>query len=86
MDPGGPVDRPDPERLRPLRLVDSVGAGRDAATARVLGRAQEAGVARPDIDQRELMQLVGGMCMARGATVDQNLGLLTFILDGIRAR
>lgn len=55
-----------------------------AATGRLLTGAQEAGVVRPDIGQRELMQLVGGMCMARGATVEQNLGLLTFIVDGIR--
>jgi AcrR family transcriptional regulator len=55
-------------------------------TGRLLARAQEAGVARPDISQAELMQLVGGMCMARGATEEQNLGLLTFVLDGIRPR
>jgi AcrR family transcriptional regulator len=57
-----------------------------AETGRLLARAQEAGVARPDISQAELMQLVGGMCMARGATEEQNLGLLTFVLDGIRPR
>ncbi|MDX6319740.1 MAG: hypothetical protein QOD35_3140 [Nocardioidaceae bacterium] len=57
-----------------------------AATGRLLARAQEAGVVRPDISQSELMQLVGGMCMARGATEEQNLGLLTFVLDGIRPR
>jgi AcrR family transcriptional regulator len=57
-----------------------------AATGRLLTRAQEAGVVRPDISQSELMQLVGGMCMARGATEEQNLGLLTFVLDGIRPR
>lgn len=57
-----------------------------AVTARVLARAQEAGAARPDISGPELMQLVGGMCMTRGTTVEQNLGLLTFVLDGVRAR
>jgi AcrR family transcriptional regulator len=57
-----------------------------AETGRLLARAQEAGVVRPDISQSELMQLVGGMCMARGATEEQNLGLLTFVLDGIRPR
>jgi AcrR family transcriptional regulator len=56
-----------------------------ATTGRLLRRGQEVGVVRPDIDQRDLMQLVGGMCMARDATEEQNLGLLTFILDGIRA-
>ena len=57
-----------------------------AASGRLLARAQEAGLARTDIDQRELMQLVGGMCMGRGSTLEGNLGLLTFVLDGIRAR
>jgi AcrR family transcriptional regulator len=57
-----------------------------AATGRILERGQVAGVVRPDIDQRDLMQLVGGMCMAKGATEEQNLGLLTFVLDGIRPR
>ena len=57
-----------------------------AATGRLLARAQEAGVVRPDIDQRALMQLVGGMCMSQGSTLEGNLGLLTFVLDGIRAR
>jgi AcrR family transcriptional regulator len=57
-----------------------------AMTGRLLAGGQGAGVVRPDIDQRELMQLVGGMCMAQGATEQQNLGLLTFVLDGIRPR
>jgi AcrR family transcriptional regulator len=56
------------------------------ATGAVLARAQAAGVARPDIDAVELMQLVGGMCMAKGATLEQNERLLTFVLDGVRAR
>src|SRR3954454_1001089 len=40
-------------------------AGEKLATASdtVLRRAQQAGVARADIDQSDLMQLVGGMCM-----------------------
>ena len=55
-----------------------------AAAALVLHRAQEAGVARPDVDEHDLMQLVGGMCMARNATLAQNERLLTFVLDGLR--
>lgn len=50
----------------------------------VLTRAQQAGVARTDIDGADLMQLVGGMCMARNATLDQNDRLLLLLLDGIR--
>ena len=42
-------------------------AGRDGL--RVLERAQQAGVARADIDANDLMQLVGGMCMARDASL-----------------
>lgn len=54
------------------------------AAGLVLGRAQEAGVARDDVDQRDLMQLVGGMCMSRGATLEQNERLLALVLDGLR--
>jgi AcrR family transcriptional regulator len=56
------------------------------AVGTVLMRAQGAGAARDDLDQYDLMQLVGGMCMARNATLEQNERLLTFLLDGIRAR
>jgi AcrR family transcriptional regulator len=54
------------------------------AAGTVLERAQEAGVARRDIDGADLMQLVGGMCMARTATPEQNERLLLLLLDGIR--
>jgi AcrR family transcriptional regulator len=56
------------------------------AAGTVLRRAQDAGVARTDVGQEDLMQLVGGMCMARNATLEQNQRLLTFVLDGIRAQ
>ena len=56
------------------------------AAGSVLGRAQAAGTARADITPAELMQLVGGMCMARGATSAGKERLLTYVLDGIRAR
>ena len=54
------------------------------AAATVLRRAQQAGLARSDIDQSDLMQLVGGMCMARNSTLPQNERLLCLVLDGIR--
>ena len=54
------------------------------AAGSVLTRAQVAGVARADLDAVDLMQLVGGMCMARGGTLEQNHRLLGFVLDGIR--
>ena len=50
----------------------------------VLTRAQQAGVARDDIDAADLMQLVGGMCMSRGATLEQNERLLGLVLDGLQ--
>ncbi len=56
------------------------------AAGQLLRRAQAAGAARPDIDQADLMQLVGGMCMARYSSLSQNERLLSFVLDGIRAR
>jgi AcrR family transcriptional regulator len=57
-----------------------------AAAGSVLSRAKAAGVARADVSQDDLMQLVGGMCMARNASLEQNQRLLTFVLDGIRAQ
>lgn len=53
---------------------------------RLLRAAQAEGTARPDVDQPDLMQLVGGMCMAQNATLAQNERLLALVLDGIRAR
>ncbi len=54
------------------------------AAATVLHRAQQAGMARSDIDESDLMQLVGGMCMARASGIPQNERLLRLVLDGIR--
>jgi AcrR family transcriptional regulator len=54
------------------------------AASTVLVRAQQAGVARTDIDHADLMQLVGGMCMARNASFAQNERLLRLVLDGVR--
>ncbi|MEI4563295.1 hypothetical protein, partial [Klebsiella pneumoniae] len=54
------------------------------AARQVLTRAQQAGTARTDIDEADLMQLVGGMCMARNGSADRNDRLLTLVLDGVR--
>jgi AcrR family transcriptional regulator len=56
-----------------------------AAVGRVLERAQAAGAVRADIDATDLMQLVGGMCMARTGTAEQNERLLCVVLEGLRA-
>ena len=55
-----------------------------AACDRVLTRAQEAGVARTDIDGADLMQLISPMCMNATLTADQGERLLAMILDGLR--
>ncbi len=54
------------------------------AAGLVLARAQETGVARPDLTPADLMQLVGGMCMSRTSTPSQNERLLVVVLDGLR--
>jgi AcrR family transcriptional regulator len=64
-----------------LRSREKIGT----AAGLVLSRAQQAGLARSDIDQGDLMQLVGGMCMSRTASFAQNERLLGLVLDGLRA-
>ena len=54
------------------------------ACDRVLTRAQQAGVARTDIDGADLMQLVSQMCTSPTLTPDQGERLLAVILDGLR--
>ena len=56
------------------------------ASGLVLARAQAAGAARTDVDQGDLMQLVGGMCMSRTGNLAQNERLLTLVLDGLRVQ
>lgn len=51
----------------------------------VLTRAQKAGLARTDIDQADLMQLIGGMCMARSGSLERSERLLRLVLDGVRS-
>ncbi len=54
------------------------------AAQKVLQRAQAAGKARTNIDNHDLMQLIGGMCMARSASLERNERLLSVVLDGVR--
>ena len=66
---------------------DLKSASRDriwAACDTVLRRAQEAGVARQDIDGGDLMQLVSPMCMNSTITPEQSERLLSMVLDGLR--
>jgi AcrR family transcriptional regulator len=55
------------------------------ACGRVLRRAQEAGMARRDIDGDDLMVLLSTMCMSPTLTPDQGDRLLGMVLDGLRA-
>ncbi len=57
----------------------------NAAAQLVLGRAQEAGVARRDLDGSDLMQLIGPMCMGATLSVEQGERLIAMVLDGLRA-
>jgi len=50
----------------------------------VLGRAQQAGVARSDLDGSDLMQILGPMCTSATLTEAQGERLLAMILDGLR--
>ena len=50
----------------------------------VLGRAQEAGAARTDLDGSDLMQILGPMCTSATLTEPQGERLLAMILDGLR--
>jgi AcrR family transcriptional regulator len=54
------------------------------ASDRILRRAQDADVARRDIDGADLMQLISPMCMNSTLTADQGDRLLTMVLDGLR--
>lgn len=57
----------------------------EEATEKVLGRAQRAGVARPDVDGIDLMQLVSAMCTSATLSAGQGERLLGVVLDGLRA-
>jgi AcrR family transcriptional regulator len=56
----------------------------NSAVGAVLSRAQEAGVARADIDGSDLMQILGPMCTSATLTAVQGERLLAMILDGLR--
>jgi AcrR family transcriptional regulator len=56
----------------------------DGATSRVIRRAQEAGVVRPDVEGGDVTQLLGPMCTSPTITREQMDRLLPLILDGLR--
>lgn len=55
-----------------------------SATDAVLRRAQDAGVARRDLEAPDLLRLVGGMAMAPNADLEQAKRLLRVVLDGLK--
>lgn len=55
-----------------------------SACSQVLARAQDAGVARANIDGEDVMQLVSSMCISSTMTRDQAQRLLPIVLDGLR--
>ncbi len=54
------------------------------ALAKVLERAQGAGVVRTDVDSGDVMQLIGSMCLSATLTDPQARRLLVMVLDGLR--
>lgn len=77
-------------------LIEAVGKDSDLFThtrklitesaTLVLDRAQEAGVARPDVTPADLMRLVGGCTMMPDLEPDQQQRILRVVLDGVRNR
>ena len=57
-----------------------------SAAARVLTRAQEAGVVRSDVGPEDLMELISPMCMSPTLSAEQADRILPVILDGLRPR
>jgi AcrR family transcriptional regulator len=55
-----------------------------AAAELVLGKAQQAGVARADIEVGDVTRLVGGCTMMPGADAEQQRRMLRLVLDGLR--
>jgi AcrR family transcriptional regulator len=56
---------------------------RSAST--VLGRAQDAGVIRTDIEFGDILRLAGGCTMMPGSTPEQRGRMLRVIIDGLKA-
>jgi AcrR family transcriptional regulator len=56
----------------------------EGALARVLDRAQDAGVVRRDVDSADVMQLLGSLCMSATLTEGQIERLLEVVEDGLR--
>jgi len=57
----------------------------DASVTRVLVRAQQAGVARADVQPSDLLRLVGGCTMMPNLGPDQQERMLRIVLDGLRS-
>jgi AcrR family transcriptional regulator len=60
-------------------------AMRDAA-GRLVKNAQQAGVLRPDVTERDLLRLVHGIAVATEQSPEDTDRLMTLMLDGLRGR
>jgi hypothetical protein len=60
-------------------------AMRDAA-GRLVANAQEAGVLRPDVTERDLLRLVHGIAVATEQSPEDTDRLMALMLDGLRTR
>jgi AcrR family transcriptional regulator len=76
-------------------LVEAVGKDSELLThsrgviersaASVLGRAQDAGMIRSDIEFGDVLRLAGGCTMMPGSTDEQRKRMLRVIIDGLKA-
>jgi hypothetical protein len=57
----------------------------ERSAASVLGRAQDAGMIRSDIEFGDVLRLAGGCTMMPGSTDEQRKRMLRVIVDGLKA-
>jgi AcrR family transcriptional regulator len=57
-----------------------------AAGTELIGRAQDAGVVRPDVEFLDVGRMVSQIAVAPNADADQKERMLRIVLDGLRAR
>lgn len=88
------VDYAANKRVMFQELIDAIGKDSelltysrqviDTSMTKVLTQAQEAGVARTDVQPSDLLRLVGGCSMMPNLEPDQQERMLRIVLDGLR--
>jgi AcrR family transcriptional regulator len=71
---------------RDSEVISTCSMAMRESAGRLLTRAQDAGVVRPDLDSKEIMMLVHGVVVATERTPEEADRLLSIMLDGFRAR